>query len=175
MLTLPLLVAPQWIVENFGVATLFPQISIQFFGIFSIEITRPIHEWLISFFGSMLTHANFWHWFGNASMMLVTGQYLQTKFTTRQLWVAYVLTGLGAHVAFFATNPLAGCLGASGALFGLMAIAACLLRGPLACLFILRLVIELVMFAEGGGGVAHMAHVGGAVTGFLLLAIGSRK
>jgi membrane associated rhomboid family serine protease len=160
-------------IERWGIATLFPAFQAQFFGL-SFIVPREIVPWLVSFVGSLIAHANVWHWLSNATLMLIVGAYLQEHMRTRDIWATYLLCGLGAHVAFFVERPLGACLGASGALFGLAGIGAARAHPLLLVLFSARVALEIGLVGTASN-IAHSAHVGGALTGLILLAAGLVK
>lgn len=95
---------------------------------------------------------------------------------------------VGAAAAFALTSPKGVCIGASGAVFGLYVVAL----GVLLRKFSLRKLLEVVAITPfvigqitsnvaaqvGGGGlgyvgskVAYMGHLGGALTGLLLVVL----
>jgi membrane associated rhomboid family serine protease len=128
----------------------------------------------VGLFLSLFSHADFRHWLDNATLLFIFGAFLQKYLRTRDLWAAYVLCGFGAHVAFFAERPLASYLGASGALFGLASIGAVRAHPLLLVLFSARVALE-IGFVGTASNIAHSAHVGGALTGLILLVTGLVK
>jgi rhomboid protease GluP len=160
-------------INRWGVATLLPSFHYEFLG-FSFAIPRETLPWLVSFVGALFTHANLWHWLSNAMLMLIVGAYLQRHMRTRDIWATYLLCGLGAHVAFFVERPLGACLGASGALFGLAGIGAARAHPLLLILFSARVALEIGLVGTASN-TAHSAHVGGALTGLILLVAGLVK
>jgi rhomboid protease GluP len=168
-----LLFASDAFINRWGVATLFPTFRTAFLGL-SFVIPRETLPWLVSFVGALFTHANLWHWLSNATLLLIVGTYLQRHMRTRDIWATYLLCGLGAHVAFFVERPLGACLGASGALFGLAGIGAARAHPLLLVLFSARVALEIGLVGTTSN-IAHSAHVGGALTGLILLVAGLVK
>ena len=141
---------------------------------------------------SQFLHADFFHLLINMYFLFIFGQVVEREmhpFTYVALYLfAGIVGGLG-HVFImftisFAVNPLGvyiPTIGASGAIFGIMAAYAYLLpRRPIGIsgdagrtagawnIIIIYFAIEVIMmFLAFGTGVAHGAHVFGFVGGFL--------
>lgn len=137
----------------------------------------------------MFVHGGFWHLFFNMIILFFFGPPLERTWGSRAFIRYYLVCGGGAAAAsfLFLLIPEMGTpqvIGASGALYGLLLAFA--LRWPEAPIYIWGLlpvkakwfVAVLAFFSfmatisGGGGGVAHWAHLGGLVTGFLTLRLG---
>ena len=128
----------------------------------------------------MFLHAGFWHVFINMLMLFFFGAPLERRWGSREFVKFYLLCGLGGVVLsfFFQSSSI---IGASAAVYGLMLAFA--MTWPDAPIYIwgifpvkakwlaafLFVVSTLSAFGGGGGGVAHFAHLGGLVTGFVYL------
>lgn len=133
-------------------------------------------------FTYMFVHANLLHLAGNMYMLWLFGPRVERQWSAGGFTRYYLWCGLGgwlAHVLFFRGS---GLVGASGAIYGVLVAYA--LRWPdeevylfgavpvkVKWLVVGYLASDLVAgFVPGaGGGVAHLAHIGGAAAGWLYL------
>ena len=138
-------------------------------------LTRP---WgLVTY---MFVHGDFWHLFLNMLVLFFFGPPLEQEWGSREFIKYYLVCGLGGVLLsfLFVSNPI---LGASAAVYGVMLAFAVL--WPEAPIYVwgifpvkakwlvgvLFLVTFLSAFGGAGGGIAHFAHLGGLVAGFLYL------
>ena len=142
----------------------------------------------------LFMHANFWHLFVNMWGLLMFGSALERAIGSKKYLLFYFVTGLGALLVHFiiqyiqvrtgTATALIGIptLGASGAIYGIQVGYAMLypdvkwtLIFPPVTLkakwFVLIFIgIELYTGVTGTlDGVAHFAHLGGALFGFLMI------
>lgn len=151
---------------------------------------------LISMLTSMFLHGGWLHVLGNMLFLWVFGRNIEDLIGGSRFLLLYLLCGLAAAVLQVITNPYSRLptIGASGAIAGIM--GAYLVKFPRAHIVSLVFIIVfvttievnaafllifwfLLQFVSGvgslaetdytGGGVAWFAHVGGFVTGFLLI------
>ncbi len=147
---------------------------------------------LITLVTSTFLHADFFHLFVNMYFLFIFGTVVEGEmhpFSYLTLYLIAGITGSLGHVFITATlgfifEPMGSfipALGASGAIFGVMAAYAYLLpRRPLGVygysgrttaawnIIIIYFILELFqMFVSFGSGVAHGAHVFGFVGGFI--------
>jgi membrane associated rhomboid family serine protease len=108
---------------------------------------------------SMFLHANPIHLGGNLLFLLIFGTSLEEQVSRRKWLVTYFASGLAGNVAFLFLGGNAAGVGASGAIWGLLA-AAGGWKGLVGMMFY----IGLNIFAGGG----FLAHAGGLVAGLLL-------
>jgi membrane associated rhomboid family serine protease len=138
-------------------------------------------------FTYMFMHAGFMHIFFNMLMLWMFGVELENVWGSRKFLVYYLLCGVGGGL----TNLLVGMLtdqggptvGASGAIFGVLLAFGMLFPNRLIFLYFLipipakYMVILLAGFELLNGvtgtsdGVAHFAHLGGALAGFLYMVV----
>ena len=133
----------------------------------------------------MFVHAGFGHLFFNMLALFFFGPPLESRWGGREFFQYYLICGLGGVLLSFLFAPN-GVVGASAACYGLMlAFAMSWPDAPIYIwgifpvqakwlmtgLFVMTLVYA---FGGAGGGVAHLAHLGGIVTGFLYLKAGWR-
>jgi membrane associated rhomboid family serine protease len=158
---------------------------------------------LYTLFTSMFLHGGWMHVLGNMLFLWVFGRNVEDLIGSGKFVVFYVCCGLAAAVIQVITNPYSRVptIGASGAIAGVM--GAYLVKFPrarivtLVPIFIFITTAEIpawimllwwfvIQLASGfgslatadytGGGIAWFAHVGGFVTGMLLIrAFGERK
>lgn len=128
----------------------------------------------------MFLHAGFWHVFINMLMLFFFGMPLERRWGSREFIKYYLLCGLGGVALSFVFQS-SSIIGASAAVYGLMLAFA--MTWPDAPIYIwgifpvkakwlaafLFVVSTLSAFGGGGDGIAHFAHLGGLVTGFVYL------
>lgn len=131
----------------------------------------------------MFLHAGFSHIFFNLFALWMFGQAIENYWGTRRFTIYYFLTGIGAallHMLIGAGG--APTLGASGAVYGiLLAFGMMFPERPIMLLFP-PIPIKAKYFVAGFGvielisgisransGVAHFAHLGGMLVGFILI------
>jgi membrane associated rhomboid family serine protease len=138
----------------------------------------------------MFMHGGIGHIFGNMLFLWIFGDNLENLLGHIRYLFFYLLCGFGAAMAqiLMDTNSAIPMLGASGAISGVLAgyvllfpqrqvraiIFNFLTTVPAFVAIGLWIVMQLVLgyFSEaGGGGVAYMAHIGGFVTGLVLVKI----
>ncbi|OUN60230.1 rhomboid family intramembrane serine protease [Alistipes sp. An66] len=133
----------------------------------------------------MFLHANFEHIFFNMFALWMFGRTLEYDLGSRRFLIYYMVCGIGAALiqAGIATamgQPMA-LVGASGAVMGLLLAFGVMYPNAVIMLLIppipmkakwfviIYAVIELFLGWRGVGNVAHFAHVGGMLWGYLLL------
>jgi membrane associated rhomboid family serine protease len=143
-------------------------------------------EYLPSLITSMFMHANAFHLLGNMLILYLLGLPLEERIGTRNWGIVYFVTGIVATLCFYLLHmdSEAHLLGASGAIFGIG--GAFLILYPydripmiLGFFFTTRAPVWLavgIMFAietvlvmiSIDDGVAHIAHIGGIVSGIII-------
>jgi membrane associated rhomboid family serine protease len=131
-------------------------------------------------------HAGIGHILFNMLFLWMLGGELERVWGSRAFLRYWLVTGTGAGVLTVLLSLFAGgmgipTIGASGAIFGLVA-AYGMLFGERTILFMMMFPMKARTFAwlmaaiaffgtvsPGGSNVAHVAHLGGAITGFLYL------
>lgn len=131
----------------------------------------------------MFLHANFGHIFMNLFALWMFGQAIENYWGTRRFVWYYFLTGIGAAILhMFVGGGGAPTVGASGAVYGiLLAFGMMFPERPIMLLFPPIPIkakyfvaifggIELVNGVVGTAtGVAHFAHLGGMLVGYILI------
>jgi len=140
-----------------------------------------------SFVTYMFAHGGLLHLAGNMLMLWVFGSAVESRMGGRAFLLYYLYCGIGAAIFAYGLaqlTPLAPFVGASGAVLGVaLAYAkfwpdAELLVFPFPfpikarTLVMVLIGLDIVLhFALPGDGVAHIAHVGGALAGYLYFRI----
>ena len=131
----------------------------------------------------MFVHAGFWHLLMNALFIFFFGPPLESRWGSAMFLRFYVICGLGGVLLSFAFSD-ANIVGASAACYGIMlAFAMIWPNAPVYVWGILPVKVKwLVIFlvaisflsaiGPGGGGIAHLAHLGGAIAGFAMMKSG---
>lgn len=135
-------------------------------------------------------HADFMHILFNMFMLWMFGIEIEHIMGSRKFLLYYLLCGIGAgllHVLFspLLSDTLAYTIGASGAVFGVMIAFAMFFPDRYIFIYFLipikakYLIAILVVFeflsVNEPSVVAHLAHIGGAVTGFIFLLLDKRN
>lgn len=136
----------------------------------------------------MFMHGGWWHLFFNMWSLLIFGCAVEQMLGTKRFWAYYLICGIGSAlvnqlITFMGIIYPAQLVGASGAIYGVMAAAAYFF--PNNKLFIIPIpfpiklkylvgfytVIEMYSGITSVDGVAHFAHLGGILVGIILLLI----
>ena len=136
----------------------------------------------------MFMHGGFWHIFLNMWCLLMFGSALERSIGSRKFVLFYFVAGLGAVAVHTLVQYLQGpilnvpTLGASGAIYGIQIGYAMLYPNDIWTLVfppvslkakwfvLIFMAIELFTGITGTmDGIAHFAHLGGALFGFLLI------
>jgi membrane associated rhomboid family serine protease len=130
----------------------------------------------------MFLHANFWHIFFNMLALWMFGSILEQEWGSKEFLKYYLLTGLGGGLSYalFNMHSTVPTVGASGAIYGLLAAYAVLFpENIIYVYFIIPLkakwfalifgAIEFLSSFSRESGVAHLAHLGGMAIGYLYL------
>lgn len=136
----------------------------------------------------MFMHGGFMHLFFNMWSLMIFGNAVEEQVGSKVFWCYYLACGMGAALfnqllAFFGIIMPSLLVGASGAVYGIMAAAAFFF--PNARLFIIPIpfpiklkylvigytVIEMYLGVTSVDGVAHFAHLGGVIVGLIFLFI----
>ena len=131
----------------------------------------------------MFVHAGLWHLLMNALFIFFFGPPLESRWGSSIFIRFYVICGLGGVLLSFAFSDSA-IVGASAACYGMMLAFAMiwpntpvyvwgLFPVKVKWLVIFLMAISfLSAIGPSGGGIAHLAHLGGALAGFLMMKSG---
>lgn len=131
------------------------------------------------FITSLFMHGNLGHLFFNMLALISFGPDVENQLGERKFLLFYMIMGIFAAIIqmLFVKGAL---IGASGAIFGLLVYFTMYNPRAQLSLFLLpihieaRKILTFIIFLEvilaivGGDNVGHMAHLGGALSGFLL-------
>ena len=140
----------------------------------------------LTIFSSMFMHGGFMHLIGNMLYMWIFADNIEDNLGPLKFLVFYLLAGIGAAMTqvFMDTHSQIPMVGASGAIGGVL--GAYLINHPNARVLVLipfgffsqlikiRALYVLgfwfiLQFISTGGGVAYAAHIGGFVSGMILI------
>jgi len=154
---------------------------IYYFGLVPRLITSQFMVW--QFFTYMFLHGGFFHLLFNMFVLWMFGSDIERAWGSRAFLKYYLICGLGAGAFNFvlAINSPIPVIGASGAIYGVLVAFAMLFPNrlvyiyflfPIKAKYLVIIFAAIEFFASLGqsqGGVAHFAHLGGMVVGFLYL------
>jgi membrane associated rhomboid family serine protease len=159
--------------------------TMQYFALQPVE-SGFFYPWQLVTYQFM--HGGVLHLFWNMLALWMFGSELESVWGSRRFLTFYLLSGIGAGLAQLAVGSVMGSgaatVGASGAIqgvmlaFGFMFPDRPILMFPIffpipAKIFVFIWIgIDLISGLMGSDGVAHFAHLGGALTGFLLFKYG---
>lgn len=164
-------------VAVFFVTVAVPLVPVRLFVL--VPILVPTRPWTLVTY--MFLHAGLWHLFFNMLALFFFGPRLEARLGGRQFLWLYFVSGLTGALLSLPFSPRVGIVGASGAVFGVLLGFArywprerIYIWGVLPIEAWLLVVIMTVMslwggFGGAGSGVAHFAHLGGFLGGFLYL------
>ena len=146
----------------------------------------------LTIFTSMFMHGGFMHLIGNMLYMWIFADNIEDNLGPYKFLVFYLLAGIGAAMAqvLIDTQSQVPMVGASGAIGGVL--GAYLINHPNARVLVLipfgffsqllkiRALYVLgfwfiLQFISSGGGVAYAAHIGGFVSGMVLILFFNKK
>ncbi len=139
----------------------------------------------------MFLHGDFTHLFFNMFALWMFGMELENLWGSKRFLIYYTICGLGAAVANLFIAPLFSkvgpTIGASGSVYGILVAFGYLFPNrhiyiyfliPIKAKYLVILYMALEIFAvasQSESGIAHIAHLGGAVVGIIYLLITNRK
>ncbi len=156
--------------------------------VYSLGVFRPseaiygLQIW--RFFTYMFLHGSFGHIAFNMLGLWMFGSQVEAVWGQRPFLVYYFVCGLGGAVVYGLFNltgmgAITPMLGASGALYGILLaygmmfpnnIILVMMIFPMKAKYAVALFgLIALMNSGGGGGVAHLAHLGGMLTGFIFI------
>ena len=154
---------------------------IYFFGLVPRLIVQRFYIW--QFVTYMFLHGGLWHLFLNMFILWMFGSEIERYWGSRAFLKYYFITGVGAGLLSWLTalGSVTPTIGASGAVYGiLVAYGMMFPNRPIYLYFLLPIkakhfVIFLVVMelmasrGQASSGIAHFAHLGGMLFGYLYL------
>ena len=147
---------------------------------------------LVTIFTSMFMHGGFMHLIGNMLYMWIFADNIEDNLGSAKFLIFYLLAGVGAAMTqvLIDTHSQVPMVGASGAIGGVL--GAYLINHPNAKVLVLipfgffSQLIKIkalyvlsfwfiLQFISSGGGVAYAAHIGGFVSGVILILFFNKK
>ena len=147
---------------------------------------------IVTIFSSMFMHGGFMHIIGNMLYMWIFADNIEDDLGSTKFIIFYLLSGIGAAITQVSidTHSQVPMVGASGAIGGVL--GAYLINHPKARVLVLipfgffsqlvkiRALYVLgfwfiLQFISQGGGVAYAAHIGGFVSGIILILFFNKK
>ena len=174
-------------VAVFLATLLAPSISLQF-GLRPVDVVTRLHVWQLVTY--MFVHAGPSHLLFNMLALWMFGTELERMWGTKNFTRFYFVSGIGAGLfqvllglmpfGFAAQFYYPSVVGASGAIYGVLAAYALYFPTRPIVMFLLFPVparyavmimggLSLVFAMSGGGGIAHTAHLGGLLVGYVYL------
>ncbi len=136
-------------------------------------------------------HADFWHLFFNMAFGLwMFGMEVEHMWGSKKFLIYYLSCGVAAGIAQLILSPifepaLGPTVGASGAIYGVLIAFAAMFPDRYIFLyflipvkvkyFVMILIVFGVMSVGGQGNIANLAHLGGALAGYLYLVYDRRR
>jgi membrane associated rhomboid family serine protease len=130
-------------------------------------------------------HGGFGHIFWNMFGLWMFGMEIENTWGSKKFLYYYLLSGVGAGIAHLFISPLFGggyayTIGASGAVYGVLIAFALMFPNryiflwffiPIKAKYLITflIVLEFLLIDSANTGVAHLAHLGGALTGFIFI------
>ncbi len=154
---------------------------IQYFGL--VPRLALEHLFLWQFVTYMFLHGGLGHIFFNMFALWMFGVELERNWGTREFFKFYFLTGIaaGLSTALFSWGSMIPTIGASGAIYGILAAYALFFPDRYVYLYLLfpikmkylALILGALEFFSAynqhQSGIAHIAHLGGMVVGYFYL------
>ena len=143
-----------------------------FFTVYRSSLLSPMTY--VRFFGHVLGHAGWDHFFGNITLILVVGPLLEEKYGSSNLLFVILATALTTGLVHFIFFPGVGLLGASGVVFALILLSSftCMKEGEIPLTFILVAVIYIGQQVYDGifvrDNISNLTHILGGVVGAAL-------
>jgi membrane associated rhomboid family serine protease len=142
----------------------------------------PFYPWQL--FTYLFMHGGLWHLFMNMFALWMFGVELENIWGSRKFLAYYLMCGVGAGLSNLFINPLIGgmqlpTIGASGAVYGILVAFGMLFPNreiflyflfPIKAKYFVAGYMLLELLSVGSHtGVAHLAHLGGGLIGFVYL------
>ncbi|MBK8552512.1 MAG: rhomboid family intramembrane serine protease [Ignavibacteria bacterium] len=135
----------------------------------------------------MFLHGDFFHLFFNMLMLWMFGAELENTWGQKRFLTYYFVCGIGAGLCNLLIAPMFGpvgpTVGASGSIYGILVAFGYLFPNreiyvyfliPVKAKYLVIIFMIIELFSAGGGrndGIAHFAHLGGGIIGFIYLLI----
>jgi len=157
------------------------QIMIGRFGLIPAAVIQNLELWRLVTY--MFLHGGVFHILINMFILWMFGVAIEQAWGTKRFLFYYFMTGIagGVFSTIFQPSSMVPTIGASGAIYGLLVAYAVMFPNQIMYLYFLIpmkvkyaviLFVALEFFGSMGStpdGIGHLAHLGGAVVGFIYL------
>ena len=168
-------------VASFFLQQLVGAKMILIFGLTPYLVAVKFFLWQL--FTYLFLHGGLWHLLFNMLALWMFGSDLERRWGSRQFLRFYLITGMGAGLLSILVHPFSQnpTIGASGAVYGILMAYGMLFPDRLVYLYFLfpikvkyfvaflGAMAFLSAWSAPGGPIAHIAHLGGMIFGFLYL------
>ena len=143
-----------------------------FFSVYRSSLLSPLTYF--RFFGHVLGHAGWDHFFGNITMLLVIGPLLEEKYGSGNILIVILITALVTGLINFIFFPSVQLLGASGVVFAFILLASLtsIQDGKLPLTFVLVAFIYIGQQVYDGifvrDNISNLTHIAGGFVGSAL-------
>ena len=155
---------------------------------FGLSLSGILHLKVWQLLSYIFLHGGWWHLFLNMLMLFMLGPETERAIGSRQFLLLYLLSGMLGGVGWLIISagaaPTLPCIGASGAVFGIIGAFAALFPHryiTLLLFFVIPITMKAWVMAVGlaalelffmidqpfGGGVANAAHLAGGLAGYV--------
>ncbi len=154
---------------------------LKWFGLIPVLVVKDLYVWQL--FSYMFLHGSISHLLFNMFALWMFGREIEFMWGSKSFLIYYLLCGLGAGITTIITGPFSPIptIGASGAIYGLLYAYSFLFPEryiylwffiPLKAKY-MALIFGVFEFMAGigatGSNIAHFAHLGGLLTGYIIL------
>lgn len=176
----------QHLVELLPAAGSMEPALIKWFGMHPKWVWAKLQVWQVFTYMFLHGQGDIWHLLFNMFVLWMFGCEVERTLGTREFWKYYIICGVGAGLfhLFLNIGSTIPVVGASGAIYGVMVAFAVLFPDRLITLLLFLILpfqirakylvmifagISLFLGFYANDGVAHFAHLGGMVVGFVYL------
>lgn len=165
----------------FLLQSLAPRQILVFFGLIPILVWKKYFFWQLGTY--IFLHGSLFHLVFNLFALWMFGCQLERQWGTKSFLKYFFVTGIGAGICYAIVTPgqLSPVIGASGAVYGILLAYGLIFPNQMIYVWflfpirakyfvILFGLIELYASITGaGGGIAHVAHLGGMLFGYIYI------
>jgi membrane associated rhomboid family serine protease len=150
------------------------------FGLTPALVTQNLYLWQLVTY--IFLHGQLFHILFNMLSLWMFGSELENTWGSRQFTKFFFICGIGAGLLSVALSPSSGAMtiGASGAIYGILAAYGILYPNRIIIFIIFPIPVKWFVIGLGviafissisatGGGVAHVAHLGGMLCGLVYM------
>ncbi|MCP4727783.1 MAG: rhomboid family intramembrane serine protease [bacterium] len=163
------------------ISPVFYNYFVRYFGLVPYDLLHKAFIWQLGSY--MFLHGGFFHILFNMFFLWMFGSEIEREWGTKEFYKYYFITGIGAGVfnVLFQPNSTIPIVGASGAIYGLLvAFGMMYPNRPILFMFLFPIPAKIFVIFMGvfaffsafnsqGDNIAHFAHLGGLVVGYLYL------